>query len=291
MNSATSSKLVFATVLLGLLAGLLATAAGHGQERRASPLDPARVEFVMGNLQFTLRHELAHVAIWDMKIPIIGPEEQAADYLAVLTLLRPIVERPQATETWLRFALTTADAFVILWQAAEEAGAAAPYWDSHGLSIQRYYGITCLIYGSDRQRFASLPALAQMPAQQSANCEAEYARASESLDWLVAFASDARRGSKKPSMSVEYEPVKTRTSEHLVAELRSRELIEWTVERFGELVALSDDAKVVLRSCSIPEAAWVAESRELIICYELLDLYYLLSAEQHRDEIEALIRN
>ncbi len=172
---------------------------------------------------------------------------------------------------------------MILWQAAEEAGAAAPYWESHGLSIQRYYGITCLIYGSDRQRFASLPALAQMPVQQSANCEAEYARASESLDWLVAFASDARRGSRKPSMSVEYEPVKTRTSEHLVAELRSRELIEWTVARFGELVALSDDAKVVLRSCSIPEAAWVAESRELVICYELLDLYYLLSAEQHRE--------
>jgi hypothetical protein len=291
MNSATSSKRVVATVSLGLLAGLLGTATGHGQERRASPLDPARVEFVMGNLQFTLRHELAHVAIWDMKIPIIGPEEQAADYLAVLTLLRPIVKRPQATEAWLRFALTTADAFVILWQAAEEAGAAAPYWDSHGLSIQRYYGITCLIYGSDRQRFASLPALAQMPPQQSANCEAEYVRASESLDWLVAFASDARRGSKKPSMSVEYEPVKTRTSEHLVAELRSRELIEWTVERFGELVALSDDAKVVLRPCSMPEAAWVAETRELIICYELLDLYYLLSAEQHRDEIEALIRN
>ena len=138
----------------------------------------------------------------DMKIPIIGPEEQAADYLAVLTLLRPLVERPQATETWLRFALTTADAFVILWQAAEKAGSAAPYWDSHGLSIQRYYGITCLIYGSDRQRFASLPALAQMPPQQSANCEAEYARASESLDWLVAFASDARRSSTKPSMSV-----------------------------------------------------------------------------------------
>ena len=42
-----------AAVLVGLLAGLLATAASYGQERRASPLDPARVEFVMGNLQFT----------------------------------------------------------------------------------------------------------------------------------------------------------------------------------------------------------------------------------------------
>jgi hypothetical protein len=282
------------TALIGasLLAALAALppASSHGQDQ-VSPLDPARVEFVMGNIQFTLRHELAHVAIWDMKVPIIGPEEQAADYLAVLSLLRPLARRPQSTDTWLRSALTTADAFVILWQAAERAGATAVYWDSHGLSIQRFYGIACLIYGSDRQRFASLPTLAEMPEQQSANCEAEYARASQSLDWLVGFARDARRKSRTASMSVEYQPAKTRTSEHLVAEMRSRELIEGTVQRFGELVALSDDAKVVLRSCSIPEAAWIAERRELVICSELLDLYYLLSADQHSDEIDALIRN
>ena len=86
-----------------------------------------------------------------------------------------------------------------------------------------------------------------------------------------------------------YEPPNTRTSEYLLAEIRSRGLIEWTLERFNDLVALDDDATLILRSCSIPEAAWVAAQRELIVCYELLDLYYLLSADQHRKAIESLL--
>ena len=90
-------------------------------------------------------------------------------------------------------------------------------------------------------------------------------------------------------MSVRYETPRTRTSVHLVAEIKSRTLIEWTLQRFHELVTLDEDATLVLRTCSIPEAAWIAEQRELVVCYELLDLYYLLSAEQHRDTIESLL--
>jgi hypothetical protein len=52
-------------------------------------------------------------------------------------------------------------------------------------------------------------------------------------------------------------------------------------------VALDEESTLVLRGCSIP-AAWMAE-RELVVCYELSDFYYVLSAEQHRDTIESLL--
>ena len=65
-----------------VVAALLLVAGAAQAQERASPLDPDRVDFVMGNFQFTLLHELAHAAIWDVKPPIIGPEESAADYLA-----------------------------------------------------------------------------------------------------------------------------------------------------------------------------------------------------------------
>ena len=51
-------------------------------------------------------------------------------------------------------------------------------------------------------------------------------------------------------MSVRYEKPRTRTSERLAAEIKSRSLIEWTLQRFQELVALDQDATLVLRSCS-----------------------------------------
>jgi hypothetical protein len=267
----------------------LSGAAAQPQER-ASPLDQERVDFVMGNFQFTLLHELAHVAISELEPPIIGPEEYAADYLATIFLLRPLQTPRVGSEKWLKFAMTAADSFVILWQAAEKAGATSPYWDTHALSIQRFYSIACLIYGSDPERFAKVPDLIQMPVQRAASCEAEYARALKATDWLLSFAASRRDRSKHVGMSVRYEAPRTRTGEHLAAEIKSRGLIEWTLGRFDQLVALDKPATVVLRPCPVPEAAWVAERRELIVCYELLDLYYLLSAEQHRDAIESLLK-
>jgi hypothetical protein len=99
-------------------------AAGESQER-PSRLDPARVDFVIGNLQFSLLHELAHVAISDLDVPIVGPEEYAADYIATVSLL-PRQAPPQGSEQRLEFAMTTADAFVIVWQIAERSKAEMP---------------------------------------------------------------------------------------------------------------------------------------------------------------------
>jgi len=270
----------------GLL--LLAAGAAHAQPR-AAPSEAEREDFVMGNFQFTLLHELAHVAIWDLKPPIIGPEEYAADYLATVFLLRPLEAPRVGAEKWRGFAVTAADAFAILWQLGEKAGAPSPYWDSHALSIQRFYSIACLVYGSDPARFAKVPELARMPVQRAGSCEAEYARALESTDWLLSFAASKRNGSAGAKMSVRYEKPRTRTSERLAAEIKSRSLIEWTLQRFQELVALDEDATLVLRSCSVPEAAWMGEQRELVVCYELLDLYYVLSGQQHRETIESLL--
>jgi hypothetical protein len=276
---------------LCFVAGLVVMleASADRPHERASPLNPERVDFVMANFQFTLLHELAHVAIWDLQPPIIGPEEPAADHLATISLLRPVGAPHLGAEKWLEFALTATDAFAISWQLAEKAGAPSPYWDGHALSIQRFYSIACLIYGSDPARFATVPELIQMPAERAGGCGAEYARAVEAMDWLLAFAASKRDGAARATMSVRYEEPRTRTAVHLVAEIKSRTLIEWTLQRFHELIALNEDATLVLRACSVPEAAWIAEKRELVVCYELLEWYYLLGAEQHGETIESLL--
>jgi hypothetical protein len=264
-------------------------AAGESQER-PSRLDPARVDFVIGNLQFSLLHELAHVAISDLDVPIVGPEEYAADYIATVSLLRPRQAPPQGSEQWLEFAMTTADAFVIVWQIAERSKAEMPYWDTHGLSIQRFYSIGCLIFGSDPERFATFPELVGLPEQRAQGCEAEYARALRSIDALLSYTTEQQQRTPGAAMTVRYEPARTRITEQLVAEIKSRGLIEYTVRRFEELVALDASAGVVLRNCGVPEAAWVADDRELIVCYELLDFYYALSADRQRQRIRSLLK-
>src|SRR5690606_18127304 len=161
-------RLVAASFLLAVLA-----AAVPAQDRHSS-LDPARVDFVLGNFQFTLLHELAHVAIGDLEVPIIGSEESAADYLATLVLIQPPLPSAFDAEQRRGFAVTAADAFLVIWQLAQSQGVSPPWWDVHGLSIQRFYTIACLLYGSDPERFEAVPELAQMPWPRSAGCEAEY---------------------------------------------------------------------------------------------------------------------
>src|ERR1700678_178038 len=47
-----------------------------------------RVEFVVGNTLFLLAHELGHVHIHEMGLPVLGREEDAADTFAALTMLK-----------------------------------------------------------------------------------------------------------------------------------------------------------------------------------------------------------
>jgi hypothetical protein len=47
-----------------------------------------RVEFVVGNTLFVLLHEMGHVLIADMKLPVLGREEDAADTFAALAMLK-----------------------------------------------------------------------------------------------------------------------------------------------------------------------------------------------------------
>ena len=278
-----------AALLLGLC--LIFRLAMSSAQDNPPPLDPARIDFVLGNVEFALLHELAHLVIGEMDLPILGPEEQAADYLATMSLLRPIEEPPIGRERWLEFALTTADAFVILWQLGELTGASFPYWDSHTLSIQRFYTIGCLLYGSSPERFAEIPALIDMPEQRAELCVAEYARAARSIDWLLENFGRTEDEPQTASISVRFEAPHSRVSEYLVGEIQAIGLIDWTLQRLEDLIRLNEDATVIMRSCSIPEAAWVPEDRELVFCYELLDLYYILSGEQDQHEIRSLLRS
>src|SRR5690606_117958 len=50
----------------------------------AELFDSTPEEFVVANAQFVLMHELAHLVIDEKSVPILGPEESAADYIAAM---------------------------------------------------------------------------------------------------------------------------------------------------------------------------------------------------------------
>jgi len=232
--------------------------------------------FVLGNLEYILLHELAHVLIGDLSIPIIGPEENAADYIATATLIRADLFDAARAQRAHEFLLATANGLATSWEFTLESGSEVQYWDSHSLTIQRFYQMICLIYGSNPELFAALPSRVGMPEHRSARCASEFDKANQSLQWLL--ENFGRRPDDPPGAEVEivYERVPTQASQRVVDGVRASGMLDNTIARLRTRFALPAPLRIIFRRCSQPQAAWFAQQRELVVCYELLDNYYAL---------------
>jgi hypothetical protein len=245
--------------------------------------------FVLGNIQFLLLHEIAHFLISEKAFPIVGPEENAADYIATWALLREEPFDRTQQDRPLKFLVAAADAFAVSWRNALAVGGDLPYWGNHALSIQRYFQIVCLLYGSDPAVFAGLPQLSGLPESRARGCEAEYLRTDVAVRWLI--DTYGRRDDEPPGAAtqVRYEPPRTLVSARLVEELQSAALIERTLERLTQRFILDQPITVVLRACRQAEAAWMPDRRELVICYELVDYLYTLALSRGSGQLEPLL--
>ncbi len=231
----------------------------------------------MGNVQFVLLHEFAHLLIGEFQIPVFGPEETAADYIAATALLQESMQDPSGGQRALDYLLAAADAFLISWQEIDELGVVMRYWDVHALNIQRFYQVACLIYGSDPQKFAELPQRTGLPQYRARNCAAEYRRADRAVSWLR--ETYGRRPADPPGQPVRviYEKPGSVAAVQFTEEIRGLRLLENTAARVAEYFALPRKVTIVMRHCRQSESAWLPESQELVICYELLDTFYRLS--------------
>jgi hypothetical protein len=263
-----------------LLVGAGSNAAAQSRAARAArQQEAAAVAFVVGNIEFLLIHEIAHFLIAEKEFPVIGPEENAADYIATLALLREDSLDPARASRGREFLLSAADAFGAAWRRGQAFGADVPYWGAHALSIQRYFQIACLLYGSDPVAFERIPEIAGLPHERAQGCAAEYARADRSIQWLLEHYGRRAGDPRGSETEIVYEAPPTRVSQRIVRELRALELLERTLARLHDRFALESPFRLVLRGCGRSEAAWIDASRELVICYELLDTLYLLGLD------------
>jgi len=116
-------------------------------------------EFVSGNMLFVLLHEMAHVSITQMGLPVLGRMEDAADTYATLRLIR-------SGSNFSRRVLTeAAEGWFMADRRDQKAGDKVAYYDDHGLNQQRAYQIVCLMVGSDDQNFKDLAKETKLPEE------------------------------------------------------------------------------------------------------------------------------
>jgi len=123
-------------------------------------------EAVIGSTAWTLYHEIGHGLIDVYKINLTGKNEDAADQISTYVLL-------DGTEEGEKAALNGAEDFYR--EASQDNDLNdMQFADTHSLSKQRFYNITCWVYGTNPEKFGYLTEKYEGMQGRAAYCQDEY---------------------------------------------------------------------------------------------------------------------
>ncbi|WP_137884992.1 DUF4344 domain-containing metallopeptidase [Pseudomonas sp. 2FE] len=257
--------------LLLLLAGPL-----PAEPPPESSLPPDVTRFILANSEFTVLHEMGHLLIAELDLPVLGREEDAADQLGLIGLF--LLHGEQRDADFYAKLLDIVDFLRLEWQRPKPAAEEVPAWDSHGLDAQRFYNIACLVYGSDPERLEWVPELTGLPMERALYCDQEYQQARKAVDWV---RSRYRRAAIQttPRFQVIYDPppVNVPDAERLIAQVRAGGNLETLARRASATFALPRTLILRLSGCGTPDAWYNRNTGELTLCYERLQHFRQLA--------------
>ncbi len=228
-----------------------------------------RAEFVSGNMLFVLLHEMAHVSITQMGLPVLGKMEDAADTFAALRLIRI------GSDFSRRVLTDAAEGWFMADRRDRKMRDEVAYYDEHGLNQQRAYQIVCLMVGSDAEKFKDLAKETKLPQERQNSCAGDYSNVAYSWDMVL---KPHRRAPDDPRTKIDvvYGPAEGRiaTARQVATSIR---LLETVAQRAADDFAWPAPFTLEMQSCGAPNANWDATTHKLMVCYELAgdfaDLY------------------
>ena len=127
-------------------------------------------------------HEVSHALFDQLKIPILGREEDAADLLAAYSMLKLDKDIVRRTVSGVSF---------MYWrEARSEDLKHERLADVHGLSAQRLYNLLCIAYGADSQLFADVVEKGWLPKSRAEGCADEYKQIEYAAEKLLGLYVD-----------------------------------------------------------------------------------------------------
>lgn len=238
-----------ALVCLGLGS---ASAKAQAPER----LDP----FVHANLVHTLYHELAHGLIDQFAIPVLGQEEDAADNFATLEMRRIHGRRAKSMIADVAMAWLMADAAIDR-DTLDLHG-------EHDLDAQRAFRAVCLYTGLGHQGDLDLAEWVGLPEDSHDTCAQTATQNRDS--WRAALAPTLRQpGDPLPDVSLTFRPTFWNVEQKTL--LEESGVLQAFVRDIATRFAWPAPISVMTMSCDEANAFWDPETRQIEICYEIID--------------------
>lgn len=258
---------------LRVIAGLaVATWVALSADVQAEELQPETGQFLSGAASHTIHHEIAHMLIDRLQLPVVGREEDAADQYAWLQMIGRW--RETGNQAPIRAA-------ILLWHLEHRRASSeddrVPAWSEHSSDQQRLFLGICLVAGLEPDVFGDLAAKYGMPEDRLDAC-AEDAELIEAA-WLDLFDLAEPVGSFRVQLVIEETaadvPVASGTNPRL-AEMAVRKGVIPALRIVDNLNAVFGFEVTVglrLASCGEADAFYDPEAAEVLICYEEINGY------------------
>jgi len=221
------------------------------------------VDFVAGNMLFVGFHEMGHALIGELRLPVLGREEDAADAFATLAMLQ------EDTEFSVNVLVQAARGWFLTDRRDRKLGEMLSFYDEHGLDQQRAYEIVCLMVGSNAEDFKGLADWVQMPQTRQKTCRVDYSKAKYA--WETVLNTYVRPSNQaKSKIDTAYEPGSGNLDTYYRS-FRAIKFLETLSEHTSDRYLLPRPIALVLRNCGDSNAWWDADTLKVTLCYEMAD--------------------
>lgn len=243
-------------------------ALGVVQAHGAEPDDETLTLYILGNVVNTMFHEFGHALVSELRIPVLGKEEDAVDALANIIMVAKTDD--PALDMMLR---AVADDFFTNGEFSESTGATDEPWGHHSPDKARAYAVICILVGADPENYKDAADNAGMPEDRQESCADDYETALNNWNTLLEphYLGDGEHNARK--MAVTYaEPPEDLA--FVAAMMRDSGIVEVVVNEIDAMVRLPHEIAVAVESCGQENAFWSPSERKVTLCYEIVQSYY-----------------
>lgn len=261
--------------LAGLVCGVALLGSAQGEELTEEEAALA-MDFAMHDAAFTVYHEIGHMLVDQLRLPVLGKEEDAVDALATILLLDYKSDEIEAFNTL----IDTTDGWYF--NAVQSTGTGVEelsYYDEHSLDIQRAYAMVCLMVGASPKDFGETADIYEIDKEQQEACAGTYEQARNSWNTLLApHAAEAADN----RIAVTYDDAGDLSL--FADELKSRRVLEKAAELVGGKYELPEPVTIRAALCDTENAFYDSDENEITYCYELASAMHALYVENMESE-------
>ncbi len=235
----------------------------------------SKKDYILGNTLLTLYHEFGHAIVDNLRLPVLGREEDAVDFFSILMVENKISSRilTQSQENQLDdFLWATADAW-LAYSESEELDDSS-FASDHSVDLQRFYQHICLVYGSDPELYENMVVDFELDLSELGGCEDKFADVEE--NWMSVL---------KPSLQTKDEPGDRDEILVFIHQPNDRQFQSyyswvknwpWLTDfqvSMSSTLRLPEPITVVFTECGEANAFFDSEDNAVTICYEQMDVY------------------